>query len=293
LEELPVSVTPNDLRKIPLFSDISDAHLTELLASLTRKTHAKGHVLFKEGDLPDRFLLLVRGSVSLTESQAPRFVLHPVAPIGELGSLTGIPRSSTAVAQTEIEVLSVGVADLRAFFERRAEIAFPFYKNLLAVVSEKVVRDRRRLEEIRGNVIRTQKAMKKLRELVLHAPETPISKPVCDMLDEHIEQNRRAHYRVAPVEGLPAHLRLKDRTELPVVDLSDAYLKVDAPKTKVAPDGDLVAVLVLPSTEILVSGKVHRAGKDGVVVKLDVLADEYHAALEDYVTRLQMLDFVV
>ena len=128
---------------------------------------------------------------------------------------------------------------------------------------------------------------------MLHAPETAISKPVCDMLDEHIEQNRRAHYRVAPVEGLPARLRLKDRTELAIVDLSDAYLKVDAPKTQVAPDGDLVAVLVLPSTEILVSGKVHRAGKDGVVVKLDVLADEYHAALEDYVTRLQMLDFVV
>ena len=50
---------------------------------------------------------------------------------------------------------------------------------------------------------------------------------------------------------------------------------------------------MLPSTEILVSGKVHRAGDDGVVVKLDVLADEYHAALEDYVTRLQMLDYVV
>ena len=288
-----MSVTPNDLRKIPLFSDISDAHLSELLASLTRKTHPEGHVLFKEGDLPDRFLLLVRGSVSLTESQAPRFVLHPVAPIGELGSLTGIPRSSTAVALTEIEVLSVSVADLRAFFERRAEIAFPFYKNLLAVVSEKVLRDRRRLDEVRANVIRTQKAMKKLRDVVLGAPETPISKPVCDMLDEHIEQNRRAHYRVSPVPALPAHVRLDDKSEVRIVDLSDAYLKLAGAKDKLAPKGELVAVLVLPQREILVSGKVLRAGKDGVVVKLDVLIDEYHAALEDYVTRLQMLDYVV
>ncbi len=288
-----MSVTPNDLRKIPLFSDISDAHLAELLASLTRADYAKGHVLFKEGDIPDRFLLLVKGSVSLSESGASLFELHPIAPIGELGSITGIPRSSTAVATADLEVLWIGVAELRSFFERRAEIAFPFYKNLLAVVSEKVVRDRRRLEEIRDNVIRTQKAMKKLREAVLHAPETPISKPVFEMLEQHIEQNRRAHYRVSPVDGLPAHLRLDDRSEVRILDLSDAYLKVEASKAKIAPAGDMVAVLVLPSTEILVSGKVHRAGKDGVVVKLDVLIDEYQAALKDYVTRLQMLDYVV
>jgi CRP/FNR family transcriptional regulator, cyclic AMP receptor protein len=288
-----VSVKQTDLRKIPLFSDISDAHLSELLASLSRASFAKGHVLFREGDVPDKFLLLVKGDVSLSESNAQRFLLHPVAPIGELGSLTGIPRSSTAIAETAVEVLSIDVDKLREFFERRAEIAFPFYKNLLAVVSEKVLRDRRRLEEIRGNVIRTQKSMKKLREIVLEAPETPISKPVCDKLDELIEQNRRAHYRVSPVPALPAHLRLDDKSEVRIVDLSDAYLKLEGPKDKVAPKGDLVAVLVLPSREILVSGKVQRTGKDGLVVKLDVLIDEYHAALEDYVTRLQMLDYVV
>ena len=129
--------------------------------------------------------------------------------------------------------------------------------------------------------------------MVLHAPETPISKPVFEMLDEHIELNRRGHYRVSPVEALPAHLRLDDRSEVRIVDLSDAFLKVDAPGAKVAPGGDMVAVLVLPSSEILVSGKVHRSGEDGVVVKLDVLIDEYHAVLMDYVTRLQMLDYVV
>ena len=137
-------MTPTDLRKIPLFSEISDAHLSELLASLSRATFAKGHVLFKEGDVPDKFLLLVEGDVGLIESNAQRFLLHPVAPIGELGSLTGIPRSSMAVAETPVEVLSIGVDKLRQFFERHAEIAFPFYKNLLAVVSEKVLRDRRR-----------------------------------------------------------------------------------------------------------------------------------------------------
>ncbi len=288
-----MSVTPTDLRNIPLFSEISDTHLAELLATLSRKSFPKGHVLFREGDVPAELLLLAKGDVSLTEGSTQRFLLHPLAPIGELGSVMGIPRSSTAVAETAIEVYAIEVGKLRQFFDRHAEIATPFYRNLLGVVSEKVLRDRRRLEEIRSNVIRTQKAMKKLRDVVLEAPETPISKPVCDRLDELIEQNRRAHYRVAPVPALPAHLRLDDKSTVTIVDMSDAYLKLEGAKEKVAPKGDLVAVLVLPSREILVSGKVQRSGKDGIVVKLDVLIDEYHSALEDYVTRLQMLDYVV
>ncbi len=288
-----MSVSPSDLRKIPLFSDIKEEHLVELLESLTRKSYPAGHVLFREGDTPDRFLLLVSGDVSLSEGNTQLFLLHPVAPIGELGSLTGIPRSATAVAATDIVVLATEVGKLRDFFERRAEIAFPFYKKLLAIVSEKVIRDRRRLEETRANIIRTQKAMKKLRALVLEAPETPISRPVCDELEEHIEQNRRAHYRVAPVSGLDAHVRLDDRSKVTILDMSDTYLKLEGLKEKLAPDGDFVAVLVLPSQEILVSGKVSRGGEDGMVVQLDVLTDEYHAALEDYVTRLQMMDYIV
>lgn len=288
-----MSVTPNDLRNIPLFSDISDTHLSELSATLSRKSHPKGHVLFREGDVPSELLLLVKGDVSLAEGTTQRFLLHPIAPIGELGSVMGIPRSSTAVAETAIEVLSIEVGKLRKFFDRHAEIAAPFYKNLLGAVSEKVLRDRRRLEEVRSNVIRTQKGMKKLRDVVLEAAETPISKPVCEGLDELIEQNRRAHYRVAPVPALPAHVRLDDKSKVKIVDMSDSFLKLEGAKDKVAPKGDLVAVLVLPTREILVSGKVQRAGKDGIVVKLDVLIDEYHAALEDYVTRLQMLDYVV
>ena len=60
-----------------------------------------------------------------------------------------------------------------------------------------------------------------------------------------------------------------------------------------AMQGGGVAVLVLPSREILVSGKVARGKEDDMVVQLDVLTDEYRSALADYVTRLQMMDYIV
>ena len=212
--------------------------------------------------------------------------------MGELGALTGIPRSTTAVVATEAEVWSVAVPALLEFFERHGDVAFPFYHNLLGVVSDKVRRDRRRLEEMRANLVRTQKAMKRLRELVLASTETELSQPIFETLDELIEHNRRAHYRVAPVPAYPATARLDDGTVLAVLEISDGFLKLEGPAERIAKaNGE--AVLVLPSAEILVSGTVQRSGPDGVVLKLDPLIDTYRTALEDYVTRLQLLDFVV
>ena len=52
-------------------------------------------------------------------------------------------------------------------------------------------------------------------------------------------------------------------------------------------------VLVLSTREIPVSGTVEAAGAEGATIKLDLLIKEYAAVLQDYLTRLQMLDFVV
>ena len=48
-----------------------------------------------------------------------------------------------------------------------------------------------------------------------------------------------------------------------------------------------------PPREVPVSGTVDRVGDGRCVIKLDMLVDEYKSALADYLTRVQMLDFVV
>lgn len=283
-----------DIRVLPLFAGIPDAHLTALFQELTSSTFAEGHVLFRAGEVPANLLVLVRGEVTIEEAGHPKFRLRPVAPIGELGALTGLPRNGSAIAATEIEVLSIAVPSLLAFFGRRADIAFPFYKNILGLVSAKVRRDEHRLEEMRTNLIRTQKAMKTLREVVLSSPETAISKPVCDALDDLIEHNRRSHYRVTPVASAPSSVRLDDGALVRVIDLSDGYVKLDATCDRITKDrSHWAGVLVLPLGEILVSGRIERDGPDGVVVKLDPMIDSYKKQLEDYVTHLQLLNYVI
>jgi hypothetical protein len=147
---------------------------------------------------------------------------------------------------------------------------------------------------MRTNIVRTQKAMKELREVVLAAPETEISKPVFEMLDANIDKNRRANYRVSPAPSYPAHVRLEDGRKLGLMEVSEGYVKVAGKAKDVAADPSFwTAVLVVPKSELLLSGTVVREGEGGVVVKLDKLIDEYKLTLDDYTTRVQLLDFVV
>ena len=41
------------------------------------------------------------------------------------------------------------------------------------------------------------------------------------------------------------------------------------------------------------SGKIEADGAEGTLIRLDLLIDQYAAVLRDYLTRVQMLDFVV
>lgn len=289
---------PDDVRHLPLFRLLSEPHIIELLATFKTRQIAKGAALFREGEVPATFLILSAGEVELTESTEPKFTVHPIAPLGELGALTGLPRNTTAIALTDVEVLEAPLDALHRLFAKSGELAATFYRGLLDTVADKVRRDKRRIDEMKQNLIRTQKAMKKVRELVLESEETPISKSVCDALDEQIEQNRRAHYRVSPLPGHQAAVKLEGRGRVPVLEISEGFIKFDKPAAEVkerayTAGDDLSAVLVLPQREIAVSGRVVRSGDDGIVVKLDMLIEEYRGALQGYVTQLQLLDVVV
>ncbi|APR75458.1 Hypothetical protein A7982_00804 [Minicystis rosea] len=293
-----MTVRPSDLQAIPLFHGITDDHLGELVGAFERLSLEAGQVLFEAGSRPTHLLLLVRGEVALREPGAqgePRFRLSPIAPIGELGAVTGLPRNTTAVTTQPSEVWRIGVAELTQFFEKHGDVAFPFYHNLLGIVADKVRRDARRLDEVRSNLIRTQRGMKKLLDLVLESEETPLSKAVCETLEDLIEKNRRSHYLVEPVPALHGSVRLDGGGTVPVLELSDGLLRIGNHEGAAAlkAGAHWSGVLITPSDEVPVSGTIEAVDTNGVLIKLDLLIEAYAAVLRDYLTRVQMLDFVV
>jgi CRP/FNR family transcriptional regulator, cyclic AMP receptor protein len=104
--------TSAQIRQLPLFSGLSELVLAELEKASFRHALDKGSYLFFRGDPADNFYLLLEGMVviMLTSQDGRELVINEMAPgdfFGELGLLTGHPRSADAVARQTSHLLAV------------------------------------------------------------------------------------------------------------------------------------------------------------------------------------------
>ena len=260
---------------------------------LSRMETRAGDVLFEPGEKAQALYLLVKGELTLHQSADEIYQLRGPALIGELGTLTGLERNSKAIIGDNATLWQLEGEALRAFFDRDHEFTLRFQQTLLEVVADKIDRDQTRLIDMRRNLIRTQKSMKKMRDFLLKSDDTEVSEPMHEMLDGLIRQNRRVNYRVEPPTALAALVRLDGREALPVVEISRTHVSFVEPGDQPANDARLSGVLNLSGPEMPFSGRVLRTLDDRVDIEFDLLIDEYAALLEGYLTRIQMLDFLV
>jgi CRP-like cAMP-binding protein len=287
-------LTPEQLRSIPLLGGFEDEQLATILTVFSPVAISGDAPLFEHGEQADAFYLLTSGSVTLDASGEETYMLRPLSIIGELGALTNRTRNCTARVSAASEVWRAPVNSMVELFERDVSIGLGFQQNLMNIVAEKISRDQTRLNDMRANIVATQKAMKQMRELLLESQDTVISQPLHDTIEALIHRNRRANYRVEPPASMVALLRFDDGTAAQVMEISRTHVSyrntLDAP---VLPSSRITAVLMMNGPEIPISGVVLRTVGTRVDVELDLMLDEYAAALEGYLTRMQMLDFLV
>ena len=280
-----------ELRTIPLFQGFGDDELAEVGKRFTRVASAAGAPLFDVGEPATSLYLLAQGEVVLDAPGDDVYRLRPPALIGELGALTGLPRSTRALPTAGAVIWALEAKALQAFLGEHQELGVRFLVNLLGVVADKVHRDQGRMADMRGNLMRTQKELKRLRELVLDSVETPLSAPVHDTLDHLITHNRRVNYRVEPPPALAASLKIDDVT-MSIIDVSRTHISFVLPADAPAVGEWVAGVASLAGADIPVSGRVHRTVGRKVTLELDLMIDEFVAALEGYLTRAQLLDIL-
>ena len=109
-----------NLRAAPLFKALDDETARSLRKSMVSQKLNKGQVLFQEGQPGDRLYLVVAGKMKLSHSsgdgrESVFMVLGPGEMFGELSLFDPGPRTSTAIAVTDSEVLGLGNTDIRPF----------------------------------------------------------------------------------------------------------------------------------------------------------------------------------
>ncbi len=107
------SATPGELLKqIPLFADLSEELVAEVAAGSTLRYFAASTPIVREGDYGESFFVILSGSAHAVSTTAEGLKLFLTRHeqhdfFGEIGALSGSPRTATVTATTDTIVLEI------------------------------------------------------------------------------------------------------------------------------------------------------------------------------------------
>jgi CRP/FNR family cyclic AMP-dependent transcriptional regulator len=136
------------LKKINLFSSLTDDELEEIEKICVKETFAKDTIMFLEGDPGNKCYVIVKGEVRISKmipniGEEALAVLKTGDYFGEMALIDNFPRSAHAIANTGIEVLTVTKEDLDKVLVRDREMGY----KLLWVFTQTLSRRLREMNE--------------------------------------------------------------------------------------------------------------------------------------------------
>ena len=137
------------MRRAPLFATIDQETAESLIAQMTPARLERGDVLFHEGDQGDRLYVIGEGKIKLgrTSSDGRENLLAILGPgemFGELSLFDPGPRTATATAVAETQVVSMSHDQLKQFLTQRPGVA----TTLLAALARRLRRTNESLADL-------------------------------------------------------------------------------------------------------------------------------------------------
>ncbi|MBI4954463.1 MAG: HEAT repeat domain-containing protein [Myxococcales bacterium] len=111
------------LRTAPVFAKLRSEDLAPLARIAEVERYQAGEPVFVEGEMGDALFVLVRGRIAISHGGEELATLGPGEAFGEMAVLDEAPRSATARAAEEVEVLRIGSEAFYEVLHEHAEIA--------------------------------------------------------------------------------------------------------------------------------------------------------------------------
>jgi CRP/FNR family transcriptional regulator, cyclic AMP receptor protein len=136
------------LAHVDLFSTLDKKELQVLARSSQERTYNAGSTIFSQGDTGVGLYVVKSGKIRLTQANNPdraEIDLGTVGPgevMGEMALLDDLPRSATATAESDVDVLVLPIWEFRSVLRQHPDIAL----KLLSALSRRLrkVETRRR-----------------------------------------------------------------------------------------------------------------------------------------------------
>lgn len=201
------------LTSLPLFKDQEKKVLKDLAGILKEKQYPRGIQIFTEGAFGDALYVILSGEVLITKivnrktgETKPLALLREGDFFGEMALIEDKPRSASAVAKGEVQLLCLAKEDFQQLLLSKPAVAA---KMLFSLINQLSARLRQASREVSllfetGRIIGSRRNLQEMGNLILDRLLEVISSSEAGFLA--LENEFSQEYEIIAARGLPAEL---------------------------------------------------------------------------------------
>lgn len=148
------------LEKIPMFQRLTPSQSLEILKICTPKSYRQMEVLCEFGSKSTEMYILLSGKLAITAPDGtPYTYLSPIEPVGEMGVITGQPRSAKVIASEPSSVFEISKIKFEVLMRKYPDVGFVIFRNIIQTLSgrlgstnEQLALCQRQLADLRSGV---------------------------------------------------------------------------------------------------------------------------------------------
>lgn len=157
------------LKKIPIFDALPPSQVKRLVSLCEPRALEEGDVLCHSGTPSDEMYILLAGELSVTTGEGHLVAtLSPVTTVGEMGVITGQPRSATVTAVRATRTLVLKRERFESAIEDDTALSSRVMRNFIEILAHRVGEDNVRLREFEQQSRSAATATRALEQRVRH-----------------------------------------------------------------------------------------------------------------------------
>lgn len=129
------------LRRVPLFSSLSEAQLDQLAAGSVRKNYPRGRTIVSEGEPSQSLYILLSGraKVQRSDAEGKEVILAVIGPgefFGEMSLIDDAPRSASVITIESCDFMAINKESFKAMLIQSPELGAQIMKGLVRRLRE-------------------------------------------------------------------------------------------------------------------------------------------------------------
>jgi CRP-like cAMP-binding protein len=131
-----MSLSAENLQKVPLFKDLSSRDLKQLAGAMNERTYAAGREITTEGESGLGFFVVADGTATVTIDGTTRRQLGPGDHFGEMALIDGGRRSAQVTAETDLTCYGMTAWNFKPFLKDHPDLVWALLQTLVARLRE-------------------------------------------------------------------------------------------------------------------------------------------------------------